>query len=73
MADTLKALRKRASMSQEELAVLAGLDRTYVSSVERRHRNLTLDSLERLLHGLGVRADDFLEETVRRIRDGQED
>ena len=41
-------------MSQEELAHMAGLDRTYVGGVERGERNLALDNIHRLAAALGV-------------------
>ncbi len=41
-------------MSQEELADKAGLDRTYISGVERGVRNITLDSLEQIINALEI-------------------
>lgn len=52
-------LRKNKNMSQEGLAAECGLDRTYISSVERNKRNITIDSLEKIINGLGVSIDDF--------------
>ena len=43
----------RAS-SQEDLAEVAGMDRTYVGSVERGERNISLDNIWRLADSLGV-------------------
>ena len=39
---------------QDALADLCSLDRTYVGSIERGQRNVTIDSLERLSLGLDV-------------------
>lgn len=50
----LRRIRLERGMSQELLADEAGLHRTYVSSVERGERNLTIDSMERLAKALGV-------------------
>jgi transcriptional regulator with XRE-family HTH domain len=46
--------RKRAGMSQEALAHVAGLDRTYVGSVERGERNISIDNIARLARALGL-------------------
>ncbi|MBE9258983.1 helix-turn-helix domain-containing protein [Dolichospermum sp. LEGE 00246] len=54
VASTVKHFRKINSMSQEELADNAGLDRTYISGVERGVRNITLDSLEQIINALGI-------------------
>lgn len=41
----LKSLRKEKSLSQEELAYRSGLDRTYISLLERGLRNPTITTL----------------------------
>ena len=53
-ADNLRTLRLSKKLSQEKLAELAGLHRTYVSSVERCERNITLESVERFAAALGI-------------------
>jgi transcriptional regulator with XRE-family HTH domain len=47
-------LRKAKALSQEELADMCGIHRTYIGSVERQERNLTLSSLEMIAAGLEV-------------------
>jgi transcriptional regulator with XRE-family HTH domain len=44
-------------MSQEELALRAGLDRTYVSGIERGRRNPSLKSMQRLAAELSISLD----------------
>lgn len=50
----LRVLRLAREWSQEEFAHKAGLDRTYVSGVERGVRNPTLDVIMKLANTLEV-------------------
>ena len=52
--ENLRKLRKQAKINQEELAHRAGLDRTYVSGVERGERNVSLRNICKLAVALGV-------------------
>lgn len=54
LSHNLVRLRHLQGISQEELAERAGLHRTYIGSVERGERNVTLSSLEVLASALGV-------------------
>ncbi len=54
VALTIRYFRKLANISQEDLADKANLDRTYISGIERGIRNITLDSLEPVIHALNV-------------------
>jgi transcriptional regulator with XRE-family HTH domain len=47
------------------LADLAGLHRTYVSSIERAERNVSLDNIEKLAQALGIEVADLLREGPR--------
>ena len=46
--------RTELGISQEELGLLANLDRTYISGVERGVRNPSLTALVSLADGLGI-------------------
>jgi transcriptional regulator with XRE-family HTH domain len=50
----LRQIRQQKGVSQEKLADRAGLHRTYVSSVERGERNISLVNIERLADALNV-------------------
>ena len=50
----VREIRERKDISQEKLGELAGLHRTYVSSVERGQRNISLLNIARLAKALDV-------------------
>lgn len=60
VATNLRSMRQDRGLSQEALADLAGLHRTYVSSVERCERNATLDTLDKLSAALGISPSELL-------------
>ena len=59
-ARNIRELRVKQGFSQEELADIAGLHRTYVGSVERGERNISIDNMERLANALKIRIQDLL-------------
>jgi transcriptional regulator with XRE-family HTH domain len=58
--ERLREVRQGAGVSQEKLAELAGLHRTYVSSVERGLRNVSLLNIDTLARALGVALADLM-------------
>lgn len=50
----LKELRVQKGLSQETLALMAGLDRTYIPSIEKGERNVSIRVVEKLAKALGV-------------------
>lgn len=60
VAANVRTARKAAGLSQEELAFEAQVDRTYISQVERRQRNITISVLARIAKALGVTPDTLL-------------
>lgn len=60
VGDRLRAVRKEIGLSQEALAHLSGLHRTYVSSIERGERNLSILNLLTLATVLEVDASIFV-------------
>jgi transcriptional regulator with XRE-family HTH domain len=60
LAQNLRRLRAEKGISQEELADLAGLHRTFVGSVERSERNISIDNIEKLAKALRVSVADLI-------------
>jgi transcriptional regulator with XRE-family HTH domain len=56
----LRNKRKAAGISQEALADMAGLHRTYVGGIERGERNVSIDNVEKLANALGTDIADLL-------------
>lgn len=56
----MRKLRDERELSQEYLAELANLHRTYIGSVERGERNISIDNMERIAMALGVALRDML-------------
>jgi transcriptional regulator with XRE-family HTH domain len=50
----VRRLRHAAGLSQEELALRSGLDRSFVGQVERGERNISLTNIYRLAAGLKI-------------------
>ncbi len=63
VARNVRERRKALGLSQEALAHEAGIDRTYVSQIERRIRNPTVTMLARLAIALSTTADRLLVES----------
>ena len=54
LAANMRARREQLGISQEQLAELASLHRTYISSVERCQRNIGIDGIERIARALSL-------------------
>ena len=58
----VRTLREQTGLSQEALAAKAGIHRTYMGSVERGERNISLRNIIRLAEALGVHPRDLFGE-----------
>jgi transcriptional regulator with XRE-family HTH domain len=67
----LRKLRTNKGISQETLAELAGLHRTYISSVERGERNVTITTIEKLAAALGVTMAELMPSAIETSRSKQ--
>jgi transcriptional regulator with XRE-family HTH domain len=52
--ERIRELRKKKQLSQEALALVCDLDRTYIGGVERGERNISLINIYRIAEALGV-------------------
>lgn len=68
----LRRYRNLAQISQEDLADLAGIDRTYVSGVERGIRNPTVTVLQSLAEALKIETSALLEKPAMQTAPNQQ-
>ena len=61
----VRTLRKAKGLSQEALAYACNLHRTYIGSIERGERNISIDSMERIAAVLGVEVSEMLRKMQR--------
>ncbi|WP_410770305.1 helix-turn-helix domain-containing protein [Fontibacillus sp. BL9] len=54
IGERIKQLRKEQGLTQEELAEKAGVNASYIGTVERGERNISLETLEKIIQGLDV-------------------
>ena len=71
LGSTLYDYRKRQGLSQEALAEKAGLDRSYISILERGLKSPTLATLERVCEKLGVLPEEVIREARARLKPGK--
>lgn len=62
LADNLRHERRLRQISQDELADICELHRTYIGGIERCERNITLSTLEKIATALNMSAVDLLKE-----------
>jgi len=58
----IKALRKQKGLSQEKLANLAEIDRTYLPTIEKGERNVSIEVVAKLAIALEVKIKDLFDE-----------
>jgi transcriptional regulator with XRE-family HTH domain len=65
LAKNMRVLRAARGLTQEALADASGLNRTYLSSVERSERNVSIDNIARIATALEVEASELLRDRRR--------
>lgn len=58
----IKELRKAKGLSQEKLANMAQIDRTYLPTIEKGERNISVEVIEKLAKALDVKIKDLFDE-----------
>jgi len=71
LARSIVTLRRRAGVSQEALALGSGVDRSYMSEIERGLRSPTVETLVRLLPVLGVNWEQFGAEFDKNLKNSR--
>ena len=56
-------LRKQKGWSQDELAKQSGLHRTYIGSIEREERNISIINLQKIAKALGVKPSELIKQS----------
>lgn len=54
-------LRKKAGISQDELAFRSDIHRAYMGTIERGEKSVTLNTVEKIAKGLGVEVKDLFD------------
>lgn len=61
VGNRIRQIRKERGLTQEQLALEAQLDRTYIASVECGKRNISIVNLNKIIIALGSTYTDFFE------------
>ncbi len=65
LSNNIRHYRSNLNLSQEEFAELTGFHRTYIGSVERCERNVTLSTLETFARVLKVSVPEILTQRIK--------
>lgn len=67
VGQNIKTIRHNKGLSQEELASLAGLNKSYIGQIERAEKNITLKTLDKICNALSIKIVKII------VFDGKED
>ncbi len=58
----VRELRTLRQLSQEKFALQIGMDRTYLASVERGKRNISLENISKIADGFGISLEELFKD-----------
>jgi len=58
--EKVRTQRLKLGLSQEKLAVKAGVHRTYIGMIERAEKNITLENIEKIAKALGMKPSELV-------------
>lgn len=58
----IKELREKSGLTQEELAFISNLHRTYIGMIERAEKNITIATLFKISNALGVSIKEIMQD-----------
>ena len=61
LGNRVRELRKKNKLSQEKLAYIAELDRTYINSIENGRRNVSINNIKKIADAFGISMKDFFD------------
>lgn len=73
LGNAIRQVREDRNLSQEHLAELADLHRTYVSSVEQGRRNLSIENIQKIAIALGVSMTELIQLCEDRLDKSKDD
>lgn len=62
LGNAIRCVRKQQGVSQEKLALMAGIDRSYIGRVERGDNNVAILTLQKIAQALGISLSDLMGE-----------
>ena len=62
LAENIRFFRKKSNFTQEKLADESGLHRTYIDSIENKHRNVSIENIDAIAKALSIKTFELLKE-----------
>ena len=62
LAENIRYFRKKSNLTQEKLADESGLHRTYIDSIENKHRNVSIENIDAIAKALSIKTFELLKE-----------